>query len=178
MYKVETSQILVDRHKEFVGICNQVENMLEQDFADAPNTTAIYNQYNIFSYTATSSLFYELYQDLNKTIRDYVGDDRKIWIQAWLNILSYEDLGKVLGPHHHNWDIHGYISIDPKDTTTAFTKFAIKNEIGNIYIGPGGNEYEYQVVNDSNWEGKRITIGYDCTFTADIQTNNRLYPLL
>ena len=44
MYKVETSQILVDRHKEFVGICNQVENMLEQDFADAPNTTAIYNQ--------------------------------------------------------------------------------------------------------------------------------------
>ena len=50
------------------------------------------------------------------------------------------------------------------------TNYYINNKFHSVVV--------HQVVNDNNWEGKRITIGYDCTFAADIQTNNRLYPLL
>lgn len=180
MYKLYTSQTIIDNHEKFVDICDYASQLLKNEFSNAPNTTWIYNQYNIFSYTASSILFYDLYKDLNKSIRDYVGDDRRVWMQAWLNFLSYDEVENVLGSHGHDWDVHGYIAVDPKDTTTEFTKFAVKNKIGNIYIGPCGDDYKHKVVNDGKWDGKRITIGFDCTFAEDVvhASNNKLYPIL
>ena len=172
-----SNQTIIDNHSKFVKICNNYNKLLKTKFPDASNTTWIYDQYNIFSYTSTSAIFYDLYKDLNKIIRDYVGDDRRIWMQSWLNFLSYDEIVHVLGPHNHKWDIHGYISIDPKNTTTEFTDFDIKNEIGNIYIGPGGDYHE--VVNDGEWNGSRITIGFDLTFDEDRpQTDRQLFPIL
>jgi hypothetical protein len=180
MHKVYTSQTVIDNHAKFIDNCAYTNDLLKNEFPEAPNTTWIYNQYNIFSYTSSSIIFYDLYQDLNKVIRDYVGDDRRIWMQAWINFLSYDEIENVLGPHGHDWDIHGYIAIDPKDTTTEFTKFAIKNEIGNIYLGPCGDDYKHRVINDGKWDGNRITIGFDCTFEENVihSSNNKLFPIL
>jgi hypothetical protein len=54
---------------------------------------------------------------------------------------------------------HGYISIEPQDTTTEFCDWEVKNESGNIYFGRGN--VRHRVVNNSFYTGKRITIGYD-----------------
>lgn len=179
-YKIYKSQTIIDNHEKFVDICDYASQLLKQEFQGAPNTTWIYNQYNIFSYTASSILFYDLYKDLNNSIRDYIGDDRRVWFQSWLNFLSYDEIEKVLPMHGHDWDIHGYISIDPKETITEFINFEVKNKIGNIYIGPCGDDYRHRVKNIDKWEGNRITIGFDCTFDADIvhASNNKLFPLL
>ena len=177
-YKVYTSDVVINNKEEFINICDYASKMLRHEFQDADNTTWIYQKYNIFSYTASSTLFYDLYKDLNKCIRDYVGDDRRVWFQAWLNFLKYEDLEKVLPMHGHEWDLHGYISIDPKKSVTEFVNFEIKNEVGNIYMGPCGDEYRHRVKNIDKWDGNRITIGFDCTFDADVVSPNKLFPIL
>ena len=77
-------------------------------------------------------------------------------MQCWLN---YHTPDKVLDWHTHEWNYHGYISIDPKDTKTVFDGYEIDNEIGNIYIGPG---YRYhKVVTKDNFYEPRITLGFD-----------------
>tara|TARA_B110000467_G_scaffold144791_1_gene147835 strand:+ start:83 stop:619 length:537 start_codon:yes stop_codon:yes gene_type:complete len=178
MHKIYSSQLIIDNHQRFIDTCYEIERLLKDEFKDAADTTWIYNKYNIFSYSCSNIFFYDLYRDLCKYIREYVGDDRRIWIQAWLNFLTYEEVENVLSTHGHDWDLHGYISIDPKETTTEFTEFAIKNKIGNIYLGPCTAGYDHRVINDSVWDGKRITIGFDCTFCENHQYNNILYPIL
>ena len=181
MYKVYSSQLIIDNHQEFTDLCNHLGQSLKNQFKDATDTTWIYKKYNIFSYASSSILFYDLYKDLNRYIREYVGDDRRIWIQAWLNFLSCDEVENVLSTHGHYWDIHGYISIDPKETSTQFTHFTVKNKIGNIYMGPCGDDYNHRVINDNKWDGKRITIGYDCTFLEDETygaSGMNFYPIL
>lgn len=48
---------------------------------------------------------------------------KKIWMQAWLN---YHDHDQVLDWHNHSAPYHGYISIEPQDTTTEFGDWEIK----------------------------------------------------
>ena len=178
-YKIYKSDVIVDNHEEFVRICDHASKMLRREFRDATNTTWIYDRYNIFSNTAPNDLFYDLYKDLHKCIREYVGDDRKIWFQSWLNYLSYDEVENVLDMHGHGLDIHGYISIDPKKTITEFVNFEVENEVGNIYIGPTGDEYQHRVKNTGLWEGSRITLGFDCIFGADFhQSPNKFFPVL
>jgi len=81
-------------------------------------------------------------------------------MQSWLNFHSSDE---VLKKHSHEWPFHGYISVDPKSTTTVFEKYEIENKIGQIYIGPGGKGYEHYVRVNNPYEGKRITIGFDIT---------------
>jgi len=100
---------------------------------------------------------YKLYSSY---IRDYDGTSDPLWFQSWLN---FHETNEVLQWHSHYWDFHGYISIDPKDTTTVFNNFEIKNKVGQIYIGPGGEEFRHKVRVDKNYNGKRITLGFDVT---------------
>lgn len=179
-YKIYKSDTIINNHERFVEICEYAKQWLMDEFQGIPNTTWMYKQYNIFSYTSSSILFYDLYKDLNNAIRDYIGDDRRVWFQSWMNFLSYDEIEEVLHTHGHDFDIHGYISVDPKNTITEFTNFEVKNEIGNIYIGPCGEEYRHRVKNVDKWDGSRITIGFDCTFDADRvhAANNKLFPIL
>ena len=59
-------------------------------------------------------------------------------------------------------------SIDPKNTRTVFEGYDIKNEVGNIYIGPGYRKHKVEV--DEHFDQPRITLGYD------IETNPKKYP--
>ena len=179
-HKIFKSDTIINNHDKVVKVCDYAKELLENEFQDAPNTTWIYNQYNIFSYTASSVIFYDLFKDLQNAIREYVGDDRRIWFQSWLNYLTYDEVENVLDMHGHQWDIHGYIAIDPKNTVTEFTHFDVKNEIGNIYIGPCNDSYRHRVKNTAPWDGNRITIGFDCTFDSDVvfASNNKLFPII
>jgi capsule polysaccharide modification protein KpsS len=178
-YEIYKSDLIVNNKEKFVEICEYAGEVIKNEIELASfSTTAAYQYYNIFSYHTSSDLFYDLYKELKQVIRDYVGDDRRIWFQSWLNILRYEELEKVLTMHGHAFDVHGFISIDPKKTVTEFVMYEIENEVGNIYIGPCGDDYYHRVRNVDVWDGNRITIGFDCKFDPDYRYPNKLFPLL
>ena len=139
-----------------------------------PNTnndsTWDYKMYNIFSLSAGSTLFYQIYKDLIFVVKDYLKDQQdisnSIWVQSWLN---YHKQDEVLDWHDHYFSYHGYISIDPKDTTTEFKEYSIQNNPGNIYIGPGNRSH--RVVVNKPYTDTRITLGFDL-LTYPLSTGN------
>ena len=72
---------------------------------------------------------------------------------------------QVLDWHGHDWPYHGYISVDPKKTDTVFETYRIKNELGNIYIGPGHRMHKVEVIHP--FDTPRITLGFDITDEPD-----------
>ena len=120
------------------------------------DSTWSYNKYNLFALTAPSSIFYEMYKELRNIVRGQLGDQRPLWIQAWVN---YHRPEEVLDWHEHEFDYHGYISIDPKRTNTVFEGYSIENKPGQIYFGPGYRKHKVEVLEP--FEGYRTTIGFD-----------------
>ena len=118
-------------------------------------------------------LFYKLFKELNSYIRDFVGHSNPLWMHSWLNYHETPKklskiLGKEQGYHGHASKYHGYISIDPQDTTTIFkNKLQINNKIGQIYIGPGNFllkdnfDFDHCVIENSPITKPRITIGFN-----------------
>ena len=127
-----------------------------------------YLLYNAFSLAAPSPHFHELYRDLLYVIKDFV-PDRNLYIQAWLNFQTPDE---VLGWHTHDgYKYHGYISIDPKSTTTEFEGYEIQNKVCQIYIGKAFTRH--RVVNNRAFSGRRITIGFDIIDPGEFQISNR-----
>jgi hypothetical protein len=125
------------------------------------DATKAYIYYNVFGLTSPSKHMYTIFQKLREIVREKFPNEM-IWIQSWLN---YQDYDQVLSWHNHTSSWHGYISIEPQDTITEFEGWVIENECGNIYFGPGN--VMHRVVNNSNYPGKRITIGYDIILEQD-----------
>ena len=94
-----------------------------------------------------------------------------MWMQAWLN---YHNHNQVLGWHNHDWDYHGYISIDPKNTITEFRDYKIENKVGQIYFGPG--QREHRVVCLDEFSDTRLTIGFD--ISLDLISENGCLGML
>ena len=161
-YIVHQSQTIIDNQELMIRDLNVSRENFKQHFPDKDSTWG-YHYYNIFATTAPSPVFYELYKELNKVIREYIGDDRPLWMQSWLN---FHMSNEVLGWHNHEWPHHGYISIDPKKTKTVFKEYEIINEVGNIYIGPGNREHKVEILED--FDTPRITLGFDIHETAAI----------
>lgn len=151
-YKLFQSQYIVENQYNFIQQCIEVSTLLQ-----GKDTTVNYNLYNIFSITAGSVYFYNLYKELNVLIRSQLPNGM-LWMQAWVNMHTEDE---VLDWHNHDWPYHGYISIDPKNTFTDFGSYQIKNKIGQIYFGEGNRLHKVNVA--ESFEGKRITIGYDVT---------------
>lgn len=149
-------------------------NSLFKDVSDKGSTWD-YKMYNVFSLTAGSSLFYQIYKELLFVIKDYLQDQHSLkddyssnlWFQSWLN---YHKQNEVLDWHDHLYTFHGYISIDPKDSTTEFEKYSIKNKPGYIYIGPGNRKH--RVVVDTPYTDTRITLGFDLLIKPDSLPRN------
>ena len=120
------------------------------------DSTWAYSKYNIFALTAPSTNFYRIFSELRTVIRSQLGWERPLWIEAWLN---FHTADQVLDWHHHDFDHHGYISIDPKNTKTIFESYEIINKPGQIYFGPGNRLHKVEVLEP--FEGVRTTIGYD-----------------
>ena len=171
-YKLYTSNLIQNNHQDYISQCNLLNNELKI-ILDNQSSTIKYSKYNIFNFSSTSLLFYQLFKELNFHIRSYIGDDRPLWLQAWLNFHSKESLQKELKEHSHESEYHGYICINPHDTSTCFKKgFEIKNYPGLIYLGPGSNgnttkDYDHYVKINSDFTSPRITIGLDIALTPN-----------
>ena len=184
-YKLYQSQLIKDNYSSFVENCSKVYNLIQNKF-NTNDSTWNYYRYNIFQLTSSSLLFYNLFKELNFYIRDYVSHNDPLWLQCWLNYHNGEEVEKKLPPHSHKWDYHGYISIEPQDTTTVFHKgYEIQNKVGQIYIGQGngqGNtrpELTHYVKINKPYNGTRITLGFDLATNPNIFLGNMTFiPLL
>lgn len=148
-YKIYQSKYIVEHQSEIIEQCCKVKQNYNGDM------TLDYFKYNIFSLTAGYYTFYEIYKELILLVKSKLGNKR-MWMQAWLN---YHNHDQVLGWHNHDWDYHGYISIDPKNTITEFRDYKIENKVGQIYFGPG--QREHRVVCLDEFSDTRLTIGFD-----------------
>jgi hypothetical protein len=184
-YKLYQSDLIKENHSDFINQCTSVYNLIQKNL-NTKDTTWNFSKYNIFSLTSSSLLFYKLYKELNYHIRNFIGDDRPLWIQSWLNYHEGNEVERKLPPHSHPWDYHGYISINPQDTTTIFHKgYEIQNKIGQIYLGKGTGqnnenpELTHYVKINNPYAETRITIGFDITTSINKDLTNMIFiPLL
>ena len=165
-YKLYNSTLIVNNETSFKKNCNLLYDKIKNDL-NVTDATWSYLKYNIFSLSSTSILFYNLFQELNYYIRDYIGDKRPLWIQSWLNYHQHQEVDTKLSYHGHQTEHHGYISIAPQNTKTIFKKgFEVINKPGQIYIGPGSNnqsntDYNHYVQTLTPHIEPRITIGFN-----------------
>jgi len=127
--------------------------------------------------------------DCGKTNRQNTDSTQALGENCNGSIPEDNTVEKVLDWHSHKFPFSGYISIDPHKTRTVFenrnsiegaqkmlreefgdspvidemnseiVEFEIKNEIGNIYIGPG--HIQHKVFIDEDFDTPRITLGFD-----------------
>lgn len=160
-YRLYSSPFVVGYQSEIIRDCNIGYKHFNEIFnKDNKGTTLEYLRYNIFSLTIRSNYFYVLYQQIIASVREFVGDDRPLWMQAWMN---YHLPDEVLGWHGHSekFLLHGYISIDPKKTITRFNDYVIENKVGNFYLGKTGDNHMHCVEVLEPYEGHRITLAFD-----------------
>ena len=164
--KVHTSELIINHHQEFVDLVSECYDFHQKIFNE--DSTWSYAKYNFFSLAAPSPLARDLFDEL----RTLIPSDGK-WMQCWINRHMSDE---VLDWHNHDWDYHGYICIDPKETRTSFWDYSIVNEIGNIYIGPGHRQHKVCV--DEEFDTPRLTLGFDITtHTAPPNEMLSLIPL-
>jgi hypothetical protein len=188
-HKLYQSDLIIKNHGLFVKECFKCYNLLKERY-NISDTTWAYSKYNIFVETSTSILFYKLYKELNYYIRDFIKDDRPLWMKSWLNYHPdnnhlQKSLGNKAGFHFHDSSYHGYISIDPQDTVTKFRNgLEVKNKIGQLYIGPGnqGNQendsWDHYIDITSPSFNPRITIAFDLIVEHNAITNPNHLPIL
>jgi len=171
-YKLYQSQLIKDNYQSFINNCKLSYNYLKKEYGK--DSTWNFDKYNIFILTSSSLLFYNLYKELNYCVRDFIGNSKPLWIQSWLNYHEGKEVEQKLQSHGHPWDYHGYISIEPQNTTTIFHKgYEIQNKIGQIYIGKGNGQNNenpdltHYVKINQPYNGVRITIGFDIATTPN-----------
>lgn len=161
-YKVWDIEFVEANKDLFVEQSFMFHKAIQQAVNDE-DTTRSYRKYNIFQITGGSLGFYVLFKNVTQNIRDYVGDDRPLWMSGWLN---FHKSSEVLDWHDHYGSLcHGYLSIDPKNTTTKFEDYDIENKVGRMYLGP--SERLHKVVVNEPYEGHRITLGFDVSDDTD-----------
>jgi hypothetical protein len=167
-YKLYQSDYIITHQQDFISQCQTIRQLLNED-----DPTRAYYKYNVFAITAGSIQFYNLFKELRNIIRAEI-PNTPLWFQAWINLHTQDN---VLDWHNHSWDYHGYIAIDPKDSTTEFEGYNIQNKIGQIYFGPGNRTHKVTI--NTPYSGERITIGYDITLDPIMGTGCLgLMPLL
>jgi hypothetical protein len=157
-YTLYKSNYIVENQSAIVADLELSLKLFHQMFASIPDadSTWSYDRYNIFALTAPSTALYEVYKEMRTLVRNQLGNTRPLWFEAWAN---FHKPDQVLDWHTHNYDYHGYISIDPKKTNTVFENYLIENKVGQIYFGPGHRHHKVEVL--ENFEDYRITIGFD-----------------
>ena len=154
-YTLYHSQYIVD-HIDLIKGDIEIAHRVFKEIFPTDDSTWSYHKYNLFALTAPSTTFYHIYQELRNLVRGQLGDDRPLWLQAWINFHTPE---QVLDWHSHEFEYHGYIAIDPKKTNTVFKNYTIENKPGQIYFAPGYRDHKVEVLEP--FEGFRTTIGYD-----------------
>jgi hypothetical protein len=179
-----------DNQTEIISHCEHAFHRIKEcisawkdipyDSITGRDVTMYYGLYSIYSIAAPSEHFYNIYLALTECVNLYfetysITKPKQVWIQSWLN--NHKN-SEVLEKHKHGFDLHGYISIDPRDTETVFFDgedhnkelYKVTNNPGKLYLGPG--DRPHYVNNLTNWSGQRFTLGFDV-----IQSPTTLYNL-
>tara|TARA_R100000664_G_scaffold28576_1_gene39937 strand:- start:1897 stop:2493 length:597 start_codon:yes stop_codon:yes gene_type:complete len=182
-YSIFKHEPLVKNQNYFINDIKIAREFLIKEFK-TDNLTWMYQKYNIFSILAGSNYFWNLYKDIGICVQRHITGNlqqelpKNMWMQSWLNWHTKKEL---LKRHNHadngNGYMHGFVSIEPRDTKTIFYKdyedekpiYHVDNEIGNIYIGDGNKWHE--VISNSSFDGERITLGFDI-MTRNSPTNH------
>ena len=171
LYQIDS---VVENKKEWISDCYKAFFRFNVLFPDSSSTWK-FRDYNTFNLTAGSLLFYDLFKKLKTIIREFENSDDPLWMQSWINFHSAEE---VLNMHNHvDSKFHGYLNIEPFNTTTSFSDYAIQNKTGLLYIGPSYKFHE--VIVNEPFDKKRITIGFDVLNVSNtnkilIQDKNQL----
>jgi hypothetical protein len=175
-YQIYRSDYIVKNIEGIINDCYIAHNRFTQLFPGR-DSTYTYKQYNIFSLTATSIHFYNIYKDLIFCTKEFLKtqdlNNNPVWFQSWMN---FHKPHEVLQWHDHEWPYHGYMSIDPKKSKTIFEKYSISNETGFLYFGEGYKKHKVEVLEP--YVGERITVGYDFTLKSNILDNISLIPII
>ncbi len=168
-FQIHQIDLVKNNQQLFINQCVELHKAIVRTYG-FEDTTKAYWAYNLFNVSCSSVAFYRLWKEISVKIREYVGDDRPLWMTCWLN---FHQASQVLDWHNHKLSVcHGYVSIDPKDTTTEFEGHSIENKVGQLYIGP--SERMHRVVVNKPFLGERITIAFDVSDWKDqdhINTN-------
>ncbi len=158
-YSLYSSPFVIAHQNDIVKSATYSYDIFKKIF-EMSDSTWTYNIYNIFTLTHGDPYFYTIFQHLVAAIRDRVGDNRPLWLEAWLN---YHTVNEVLDWHFHKKEyiIHGYLSIDPKNTVTEFERYTIENSVGNLYVGKTGPGYDHIVKVREPYIGNRITLAFN-----------------
>jgi len=156
--KIYKSKVVLDNHRVMASILANAAEIFEQHKL-GDHYTWSYDKYNVFGLTSPTQVFYDLFLELNEIAYEYTGA-KNLWMQSWMNNDPDHD---PLQRHRHAWNWHGYISIRPHKTRTVFDDFILKNEIGNVYIGPGMLYHKVVVDEPYPKDEPRLTIGFDLT---------------
>ena len=155
-YKIYQSSFIVDNQNQIIKDTEIALNRFDFAFT-GKDSTFFYRYYNFFQMTVGLSSYHKIYKGLFSVIKEYVGEEKPLWIQCWINRHSPET---ILKRHNHLDTIcFGYLSIDPKESETVFDEYVIENKVGQLYIGPNGVFHEVKILKP--FMGNRITIGFD-----------------
>jgi hypothetical protein len=197
-YRIYQSTVIKNHHKKIISEINLsydkfVKNLNNKDINTLAysvhkneNNSFVSGISNVFSLMSPSILFHDLYTELRDIIKDYLGENKKLYLDCWLNYFHY-DTEKILCWHSHASSYHGYISLDPQNSITDFGDYQINNEIGQIYIGLGNQKH--RVLCEKKHETPRITIGFDVedknslpdtapAYDVDGVSGFNMYPLI
>jgi len=156
-YNIVKSEIIVKNQESMIEDIKKAHAFFVEKFGERSDSTWQYQWYNAFAVTSPSSNFYNLYKELSKLIRDFIGTDEPLWLACWIN---FHMPNEVLDWHDHVSEYHGYISIEPHKTKTIWKEgLEINNEVGNIYLGEGYKKHK--VVVQESFDTPRITLGFD-----------------
>lgn len=163
-YRLYHSTYVVNHRVELMKECEYLNNKLNSLYPYLPEKgreyTWEYANTNAFSLCTLSIPFYRVYQQITSSIRDWVQDDRPLWMHCWLNYNTYESILNWHDHDDHNL-LHGYISIEPKNTITEFKHFTVENKTGTLYLGLPGKEMIHRVVANEKFEGYRATLAFN-----------------
>lgn len=157
-YAIFRSDFVVENQAKLIADAHVAHKRFEiARGANKVDSTKGYAYYNLFALTVGSKEFFALHKQIASVIRCVIPDGRELWFQCWLN---YHMPDEVLSWHsHEGCMIHGYLSLDPKDTSTNFQTFSVKNEVGKIYVGH--SHQQHAVVVHTPYDTPRLTIAFD-----------------
>lgn len=151
-------------HQQFLYDSGKVHQRFISEFGNISSTFS-YDSYNVFALAHGLATYHTLCKNIRFVIKQYMQTDEPLWFRAWLN---YHTSDQLLKWHNHfNCVTHGFVYIEPKDSVTEFRNYSVNNNIGKLYIGPGGKEH--RVVCNTSFSTPRITVAFDVYNYANTQ---------
>ena len=93
-YIIYQSEYIKNNIEDIIQHADQAHRTFEKMFPSI-NSTWSYDRYNIFSLAGPSSIFYNIFKELQNLITQQLGTDKELWLQSWINYMSYEEIDRL-----------------------------------------------------------------------------------